>query len=208
MSQLRTRAKEHFPSVLLTLLSIVQALALELLWSHISEAGQLLTPGWPAVMLWLQILATFLSLVLIWVVYANNVMRFTWTPVTSDSVYPFIIGVIEFTLIESLGFGEMHYWFALTALIFALMTWITHMNMRLARHDQDNEAFFASRQPATVRDFTPQIVVISFFLAAALLHYLIPGHIGIAGLTLLATIIILAAQFYSSARFWNQSMRE
>ena len=32
---MRSRAKDHLPSVLLTLLSIVQALALQLLWEHV-----------------------------------------------------------------------------------------------------------------------------------------------------------------------------
>jgi len=88
VNTMRKRAKEHFPTVLLTLLSIVQALALELLWSHLRESPYLFELSWITAISWMQILATFLGLVLIWVVYANNVMRFRWVPVTSESVYP------------------------------------------------------------------------------------------------------------------------
>ena len=86
MNAMRERAKEHFPAVLLTLLSIVQALALELLWSHLQKADHLFALSAVNVTLWLQIVATFFGIVLIWVVYASNVMRFRWVPATSDSV--------------------------------------------------------------------------------------------------------------------------
>ena len=106
MSAMRDRAKEHFPMVLLTLLSIVQALALELLWSHVVEADYLYESPLDALVTWIQIAATFTGLILIWVVYASNTMRFRWVPVTVDSVYPFIIGVLEFMLVETLDPGE------------------------------------------------------------------------------------------------------
>jgi hypothetical protein len=37
---MRERAKQQMPIVLLTLLSIIQALALELLWSHIEATPE------------------------------------------------------------------------------------------------------------------------------------------------------------------------
>jgi hypothetical protein len=39
--------------VLLTLLSIVQALALELLWSHVRESGYLFDTSWTALLTWM-----------------------------------------------------------------------------------------------------------------------------------------------------------
>lgn len=41
MTTIRNRAREHLPMVLLTLLSIVQALALELLWAQVRESARL-----------------------------------------------------------------------------------------------------------------------------------------------------------------------
>ena len=123
MNAMRDRAKEHFPTVLLTLLSIVQALALELLWSHLRESEYLFAFSWPAFISWIQITATLLGLVLIWVVYASNVMRFRWVPVTSDSVYPFLIGLLEFMLIETLGPDEIGQWLILMSVIFGMMVW-------------------------------------------------------------------------------------
>ena len=62
MNSIRERAKEHFPTVLLTLLSIVQALALELFWSHLVDAEGLYQLSWFAVLWWIQILATLLGI--------------------------------------------------------------------------------------------------------------------------------------------------
>jgi hypothetical protein len=76
--------------VLLTLLSIVQALALELLWSHVRESGYLFDTSWTALLTWMQVGTTFLGIVVIWIAYASIAMRFRWVPSTSDSVYPFV----------------------------------------------------------------------------------------------------------------------
>ncbi len=208
MNTMRDRAKEHFPTVLLTLLSIVQALALELLWSHLRETAYLFQPSWITAISWLQILATFIGLVLIWVVYANNVMRFRWVPVTSDSVYPFLIGLIEFMLIESLGPDEIGLWFMFLALIFGMMTWVGHTNMRRARQDSDNEDFFSSYEPAELRDFYPAITIVLALMFVGV-YLLISGNQGLLAMfALLATNGMLGWQFYSSALFWRRTVTE
>ena len=48
MSTIRNRTKDQLPMVLLTLLSIVQALALELWWAKILSSPQLYAWGWAA----------------------------------------------------------------------------------------------------------------------------------------------------------------
>ena len=93
MDSIRERAADQFPTVLITLLSIIQALALEFLWDHIHHRPDLYQMGWPAVAGWLQITATFNGLILIWLVYAGMVMRFRWIPTTGDSVLPFFVGL-------------------------------------------------------------------------------------------------------------------
>jgi hypothetical protein len=208
VNEMRDRAKEHFPTVLLTLLSIVQALALELLWSHLREAPYLFEPSLIAAISWLQIFATFLGLVLIWVVYANHVMRFRWVPVTSDSVYPFFIGLIEFMLIESLGPDEIGLWFLFLAFIFGMMTWVSHANMRRARMDSDNEAFFSRFEPAQLRDFYPVIAIVCA-LALVGTYLLISKNQGLpAMLALLVTTAMLGWQFFTAARFWKSTVGE
>lgn len=208
MNAMRERAKEHFPTVLLTLLSIVQALALELLWTHLRETEYLFESSWISAISWLQISATFVGLVLIWVVYANNVMRFRWVPATIDSVYPFLIGLAEFMLIETLGPDEIGLWSMLIALIFGMMTWVAHANMRQARQDIDNAAFFSSFEPAELRDYYPQIIIVSVLLLVGA-YLLISGNQGL--LAMLAMLVIngvLGWQFYTAAQSWKRTVAE
>jgi hypothetical protein len=208
VNAMRERAKEHFPTVLLTLLSIVQALALELLWSHLRETAYLFEPSWLSTIAWMQIFATFLGLILIWVVYANNVMCFRWVPVTSDSVYPFVIGLIEFMLIETLGPDEIGLWFIFLAVVFGMMIWVAHTNMRRARQDSDNAAFFSKFEPAKFSDFYFPIAIACALVLTGI-YLQISGNQGfLAILALLATNGMLLWQFYAAALFWKRNVTE
>ena len=91
MEEIRNRARANLPTVLLTLLSIVQALALEFLWAFLKDTPELLAFSWLNMRVWVQVAATLIGLILIWIVYASHVMRFRWVPTTTDSVYPFAI---------------------------------------------------------------------------------------------------------------------
>ena len=205
---MRNRAKEHFPSVLLTLLSIVQAIALELLWSHVTASDYLYEPTWIAALAWAQITGTFLTLILVWVVYASSAMRFRWTPVTSDSVYPFFIGLIEFMLIETLGPDEFGQWMLFIALAFAVMHWVTHANMKRARLDADNQTFFRKMEPARLRDFYPHLAVVGILVTAGVYLFL-SANLGLPALfILLTTNGFLGWQFYTTAQFWERSMMD
>lgn len=208
MNSIRIRAKEHFPTVLLTLLSIVQALALELLWSHLHETDYLFQLSWIAAVSWVQIVATVVSIILIWVIYSGNVMRFRWVPSTSDSVIPFFIGLAEFMLIETLGPDGIGLWLIFVALIFGLMSWVVHSIMRRARQDSDNDAYFNTMPPAAFSDFYPGFAIVCGLTFAGV-YLLIDGGSGmLAMLALLATNGALAWQFYQVRRFWELSLAE
>ena len=192
--------------VLLTLLSIVQALALELLWSHIRESTYLFDMSWTALLTWIQVAANFTGIVVIWVVYASIAMRFRWVPSTSDSVYPFIIGLLEFAQIEALAPAYLGWWFALLAMTFGLMTVVTHIKMRRARLDGENDEFFADFKPATIRDFVPAAAIISSFGVASL-YFGISGDRGvIALLAVSVAFAILIRQLIVAAGFWEMSV--
>lgn len=208
MKLIRDRTKEHSPMVLLTLLSIVQALALELLWSQVRESAYLFDMSWTALLTWLQVAASFLGIVVIWVVYASITMRFRWVPSISDSVYPFIIGVFEFTLVETLSPEYMGWWFVCMALIFGLMTWVSHMNMRRARLDGENDEFFTSLEPATTRDFYPAFITI-FGLILVGTYLTVSGDRGIVALiAVIAALAVLVRQLIVTARFWEMSVAD
>ena len=194
--------------VLLTLLSIVQALALELLWSHVRASGYLFDMTWTALLTWIQIGTSLLGIVVIWVVYASTAMRFRWVPSTSDSVYPFIIGILEFILVETLTPGYMGWWIICLAIIFGLMTWVSHRTMRRARLDGENDEFFANLAPATARDFYPAFSIFSVFTLAGI-YLAVSGDRGIlALLAVLAAAAVLVRQLIIAARFWELSVSD
>ncbi len=194
--------------VLLTLLSIVQALALELLWSYMRESAYLFEMTQAALITWIQIGTNFLGIIVIWIVYASTAMRFRWVPTIGDSVYPFVVGLLEFILIESLAPQYMAWWFLCLALIFGTMTWISHMTMRRARLDGENEEFFADLEPATIKDFYPAfIIIIGCVLVAIYLSS--TGTRGNAALVFVSiAFVFLVRQLIVATNFWNRSVSE
>ena len=194
--------------VLLTLLSIVQALALELLWSYVRRSGYLFDMTWTALLTWIQIGTSLLGIVVIWIVYASTAMRFRWVPTTSDSVYPFVIGILEFILVETLAPAYMGWWFICLALIFALMTWVSHRTMRRARFDDENNEFFANLAPATKRDFYPAFSIFTVFTLAGIYLAVSGGKSAFALAAVLTAAAVLVRQLIVAARFWEMSVSD
>ena len=206
MGPIRERTKAHLPTVLLTLLSIIQALSLEFLWTHVKASDYLFTGGWPTLLYWAQILATFLGIVLIWIVYSMNALRFRWVPRTADSVLPFVVGLFEFALIELLGPGKMGWWFICFASIYALMTWVDHSIMRHARQDCENEVFFSRFKPATLKDFYPSIAIVVLLIGVGAM-LVIGNERGVFATTSLVAVNIMCVWLIGqTSMYWNRSV--
>ena len=89
MNPIRERVKANAPAVVLTLLGIIQALAVELLWSFVMSEPTIYAPSLAALISWLQILSLLAGILMIWLIYAINVTRFVWVPNMSEFVTPF-----------------------------------------------------------------------------------------------------------------------
>lgn len=208
MESMRSRAKSHLPHVLLTLLSIIQALALELFWSEVHTLEVLFTASWLTVVTWLQVSATFLGILVIWVVYATTVMRFSWVPGISDSVVPFFVGLLQFILIESIGVASAGSWFISLAVIFALMHGETHLIMRRARRDPDNQEFFQQINPATFRDSLASTVMVITLLGFGGYVLAIPDSPGVIAFGFLGSLTLLVWHIVFMGMFWKRTMGE
>ena len=206
MDSIRNRAKDRFPTVLLTLLSIVQAVALEFLWDHSRHRADLYVANVEAVMGWLQIAASLNVIILIWLAYAGMVMRFKWTPTTADSVWPFFVGLIQFLLIDLMGPDNVGRWLIVLAVLFALMNVVNHLAMRRARQDEANSEFFAVFDPATIKDFIPLIIVVTVLTVAGafLWNSANSGWPAIAALFVI--LIGLVTEVHNASRYWRVSM--
>lgn len=208
MQTIRERATENFPSVLLTLLSMIQALALELLWSRLHDSDYLLAGGLTALVGWLQAAAVLLGMLVVWVYYTSLVMRFRWLPRTRDSIVPFGIGLLEFALVDLMGPERAGAWLAAFALIFTLSLWNSHLTYRRARAEPGNEEFFQDVPPATWRDHRLGAAVIGALLAAAVLCGW-RGSWGIVeGLVFAGVCLSMLHQLAESRRYWNRMLAE
>lgn len=206
MDTIRNRATDKFPMVLLTLLSIVQALALEFLWDHTRQRTELFEVSATALIAWLQFSATLNVIILIWLMYAGMLMRFRWTPTVTDSIWPFFVGLIQFLMIELMGTENIALWIFVLALVYGLTDFINHQAMKRARADPANHEFFDRYLPATLKDFVPQIaIIITLILAGALIrHYEHHGWFAIC--TLIGSLIGLGYETHKAAKYWNVSM--
>lgn len=206
MKSIRNRAKELFPTVLLTLLSIVQALALEFLWDQSRHRPELYEATGTALLGWLQIAVTLNVVILIWLVYAGMVMRFRWTPTTADSIWPFFVGLIQFQLIDLMGTVNLGRWLVVLAVLFALMSLVNHHAMKRARLDKANSEFFDHFAPATAKDFLPLGVTVSVLLVTGAILWNTDNSGWPAVIALLVTGAGLANEVRNAARYWRVSM--
>jgi hypothetical protein len=206
MDTIRNRAKDKFPMVLLTLLSIVQALALEFLWDHTRHRTEIFEISVVALLGWLQIAASLNMIILIWLMYAGMLMRFRWTPTVTDSIWPFFVGLIQFLMIEIMGADKLAIWIFVLALIYGTMDFINHRAMRRARIDPANREFFDQYLPATLRDFTPQITMIIALILAGSWISLEEQHGWFAICTLVGSLVGLGYEMHKAATYWNVSM--
>jgi len=206
MQSIRNRAKKRFPTVLLTLLSIVQALALEFLWDHSRHRPELYEATATALIGWLQIAASLNVVILIWLAYAGMVMRFRWTPTTADSIWPFFVGLIQFQLIDLMGTENLGRWLVVLAILFALMSLVNHHAMKRARQDEANKEFFAKFDPATFKDFFPLCITVSILLIAGGFLWNTDNSGWPAVVALVVTAVGLANEVHNAAKYWRVSM--
>lgn len=208
MNKVRERVKFNVPAVVLTLLGIVQAFALELLWTFVAAEDALVTFNLEGVFLGLQSLSIFLAILGVWLVYASAVTRFVWVPSFLELVLPFWVGLIQFLLIELMGVKDFPIWLLLTAILFATLHWIGQTTMLKARRDPENASFFDQTSPATWRDFlSVYLITFGMLLGGGLawaLGFSLTAKVGV----MIAIIVVLFSQLRQMEIWWTRSVRD
>lgn len=203
METIRARSKDLFPAVLLTLISIIQALSLELLWGKVRESPHFWVGDWVTLLEVLQVAAVLQGILIIWLLYSSLVMRFRWVPSIWDSIIPFGIGILQFILIDLVGPDTMTAWFVGLALIFGVVAWASQTVFRRARRDPENRAFFEHTPPATLADFSSAFLAIGALLLFGLAIHLVGERSWIALLGLALANGCLSYQIELHRRFWS-----
>ncbi|MDE0884844.1 MAG: hypothetical protein OSB70_04875 [Myxococcota bacterium] len=208
MESIRLRAKTIFPSVMLTVLSMVQALALELLWTRVVESPAAWTLNWAAFIFWLQIVAALLGFLQIWLFYISIVIRLVWVPSIFDSVIPFGLGIVEFALVELTQPGMMAAWLFAIALLggstIASGQWV----FIRARREPENREFFESVSRATRQDLVTAGSSSLIVLGMAIVIAIMGEQPAIATVAVLVVIASIGYQSNLTRDYWNRSMRE
>jgi hypothetical protein len=195
----RQRAREQFPSVLLGVLGIIQALALELLWDE--GVGGL--DRWRALDAalagWLQVVAVFLGVIVLWLMYATLVLRFAWVPRFADLVFPFVLGALEFLLVEWTAPEHIAAFFLGLATIFVLGGAMTFSTFRIMIDAGDLPGLPLRAQ---IAGYAPTAVVAGALVTCAL----VAGSAGPASPATVACLGVanlgLVAQIQMFRRYW------
>lgn len=206
MHEISKRVKTNVPAVVLAVLGIIQAFALELLWNYVSGTELLFTMTWQALMSWTQVAITLVGIITIWLVYASNVTRFVWVPSIHEFILPFWVGLMQFLLIQILGPTWVGLWLVLMAILIATIVWVGQSTMRKARKDPDNAAFFSNTSVATWRDFYPAIIVVPILLFAGIYEWATAAYNLFTLTTLVFILGFLCVQIRQLAFWWNRSV--
>lgn len=201
--EIKNRTMENFPSVLLTLLSIVQAIALEEMWQQIQASPYLYEASWASLLGWLQISLTLLTIILVWLLYVDLAMRVRFTPTVLDTTLPFFVGLIEFLLVAMARPETLGQWTMVLAALLAVVGFINHKTMRRARQNEHNEALFKNIPQATKRDILNRSFFVATFLLLGILLMVSGDLRWIALLTLLVITGRLTFLLRIISRFWR-----
>ncbi len=207
MSKQADRAKELLPAVMLTLLSMIQALALEFYWAQLIASDFLLDGGWPALLGGLQVVVVLWGILQVWVFYVSIVLRFTWLPSLEDALTPFFVGLLEFGMIETMQPDYIGIWLLLMGGIFALMVMTARRSLVRARREPANAYFFSQVELGTWRDFKESIATVIVLVVDGIILCFWSSN-GLALFALAVVILALGYQAQQTYHYWLHSIKD
>lgn len=212
MQETRSRARDLSPSLVVTLLSIVQAIALETLVSSVRETSFLWMGDLRAAVGWMQVAIAFQGIIVLWVAYVGLVVRFVWIPRIRDMVIPFVLGIFQFVLASALEPEWLVWWLLLLALLMVIGT-ITNSSIFLAASKlEENREHFAvlSKLSPGIYGFwslySPLMIFVALILSSALLVSIYGATTRIALVALFLTNLVLVVQFMQIRFYWNRAL--
>lgn len=102
VEEIRARIRSAFATIYLTLLSIIQGVALAALFAKVDS---LLASGRFHAPQFVMALGIFLSIVAVWNQYQMGLNLYAWTANLIDAFIPFTLGLFEFAMISSIGYS-------------------------------------------------------------------------------------------------------
>jgi hypothetical protein len=177
---------------------------MEALWSNVRGNAYLFASGVSAWIVWLQVVAIFQGIVVIWLFYIGIVMRFSWVPSTRDSVAPFVLGAGELTMIQLMEDPALlAYWFWVLAGIFLVSTWVSRAMFVAAMTDPANEQIDISSDGSNFDSYLSWGATATIGLSGVVVWIL--GSDGAAAIVcLLIANLLLLGQGAIIQHYWRQ----
>jgi len=204
------RLKDSFAPTYLTILSVIQGVALADLASVVAAEHR----GFN-VLHWLLVVITFGLLIAVWNLYSIHSMIWDWIPDVRDAIIPFLLGAIELTLNHMIA-QSLDAWLfvgALLGIIASLAVW--HARWRASKEEENAELLnLLGKSHRSVLFYIIGASVIVIMLAIAI-HMgsfeMNDGIQGWRGVSMLSIILLaagcLCGAFFFSIRYWNRVVK-
>lgn len=133
----------------------------------------------------------------LWIYYAQLVMRLVWVPSLADSLIPFALGIAQFLEAYLLGKSNVALWLLPFPMIFLLALAAWHLTLARAQREPENteviEAFMPESRIARFGPMFGSVLLLALLTLAiwirpsastpalAILNLLMLGHLGLQG---------------------------
>ncbi|HSM36456.1 MAG TPA: hypothetical protein VK837_08685 [Longimicrobiales bacterium] len=199
----REKALTQFPAVYLTLVSVVQAIALEVLVARVVAVRPAFALSADAVIVWLEVVLLVLTIFYGWVSYTLLVTLAQWVLRAFDFAAAFSVGLMQFVAIGFIGPGSFTAFCSMVAVGFGFGAFVSHSNTGVAARRPENLTVMRS-MPRRRLTFLLGLVGLSGVagaLAAGTSRALVVA-------ALAACNLILVAALREWFAWWNRVVRE
>jgi hypothetical protein len=192
------KVKDEFPSVYLTLISIIQASVVGyLIITMQTHWGKLTLTNW------MPPVATFLLIITVWNEYMMGSTTFRWIPRLKDSFLPFALGISEIYVVSNIV--EYLYSWCFSTSVFSFIGFLAFLNMfHSAKRHPENDPIFERigklEKMTKICAFSLAIVfallgIISYTLKANPIAEIIIGAF---------SLILILAFLYRGVKYWER----
>jgi hypothetical protein len=195
------RIKGAFGSTYLTLMSIMQGVALAALATRVAETSGRFDAGD-----WLVTLDTFLVLVVVWNEYLVAALAFAWIPTFLDSLLPFGLLAAELFLVHAV-YGNLHGWLlAMAGASLVSLGALIYTQLRVGTGEAEQRAAFRAIGGHHLLTIVSAAVGALLFLSAGLL-YDMAGLASMRSTVLTAATVVIALYLSRAIVSWVRIQR-
>jgi hypothetical protein len=182
MAELVTqRLRGAFGPTYLTLMSVIQGVAMAALATRVGDTANRLTLAD-----WILVGNTFLIFVAIWNEYLVAALAYAWIPTFLDSLLPFLLLAAELFLARFVAHDVRGWLLAMAGASLAAMVGLTHTVFRMRTADRSSQEVYAALQGDQYLNIASTAAGACLFLAAGLLY-------DVAGLNTMPLVVVIAA---------------